>query len=134
MLKSFYVSSDIKEINAEDWSTHEWRHFVRNLNPKTTPAQLRIIDEKFNLTNSGNSEILAAWFEQSIKFGYNEIYPALEKFLVRVGRRKFLEPLYKALANSDEGMQIAREIYAKARGNYHYISFETIDKVLELKN
>jgi leukotriene A-4 hydrolase/aminopeptidase len=133
-LKSFYVSSDINEINAEDWSTHEWRHFVRNLNPKTTPAQMRIIDEKFNLTNSGNSEILAAWFEQSIKFGYDEIYPALEKFLVRVGRRKFLEPLYKALANSDEGMQRAREIYAKARGNYHYISFETIDKVLELKN
>ena len=62
------------------------------------------------------------------------MYPALEKFLTRIGRRKFLEPLYKSMASTEEGLEKAKEIYAKARGNYHYISFETIDKVLGLKN
>ena len=133
-LKLFYYKSDINVIDADNWSTHEWRHFIRNLNANTTSDQMRIIDQKYDLTHSGNSEILAAWFEQSIKFGYEGIYPALENFLVRVGRRKFLQPIYQALANSDEGMKRAKEIYSKARKNYHYISFETIDEILKLKD
>ena len=128
VLNSFYENSDINVIDADNWSTHEWRHFVRNLSEKTSPDQMKMIDEKYGLTHSGNSEILAAWFEQSIKFGYEGIYPALEDFLIRIGRRKFLQPIYQALANSEEGMIRAKEIYSKARGNYHYISFETIDK------
>ena len=133
-LALFYKDNDVDKINADGWSTHEWRHFVRNLKPITTSEQMKMIDTKFDLTHSGNSEILAAWFEQSIKFGYNDVYPALEKFLTRIGRRKFLEPLYKSMASTEEGLEKAKEIYAKARGNYHYISFETIDKVLGLKN
>ena len=89
------------------------------------------IDDEFKLTNSGNSEVLAVWFEQSIRFNYRGIDQALEKFLIRVGRRKFLQPLYKALASTAEGKERAKEIYKKARGNYHYVSFNTIDDILK---
>ena len=126
----FYKNSDVSTINSANWSTHEWRHFIGELYPQTTSEQMRIIDQEFKLTQSGNSEILAVWFQQSIRFNYREIDQALEKFLTRVGRRKFLEPLYKALAATPEGKQRAKEIYKKARGNYHYVSFNTIDQIL----
>ena len=95
---------------------------------------MKLIDAEFKLTQSGNSEILAAWFEQSIRFNYRGIDLALEKFLTRIGRRKFLEPLYSALASTPEGKDRAIKIYEKARSNYHYVSYNTIDEVLELKN
>ncbi len=57
---------------------------------------------------------------------------ALENFLVNVGRRKFLIPLYKALINSPEGKILAEKIYKKARPNYHFVSTVTIDKMLNI--
>jgi leukotriene A-4 hydrolase/aminopeptidase len=132
VLVDFHNTSDTSQVDAQNWSTHEWLHFIRKLSPETTAQQLQLIDQKFKLTQSGNSEILAAWFEQSIKFNYRGVDVALEKFLIRVGRRKFLTPLYKALASTPEGKKRAIDIYEKARGNYHYVSFNTIDNLLEL--
>jgi aminopeptidase N len=133
-LANFHETSDVSLVNANEWSTHEWLHFIRKLNPKTTAEQMELIDAEFKLTQSGNSEILAAWFEQSIRFNYSGIDLALEKFLTRIGRRKFLEPLYVALASTPEGKAKAIKIYEKARINYHYVSYNTIDDVLQLKN
>ena len=90
VLVDFHNTSDTSQLDAQNWSTHEWLHFIRKLSPETTAQQLQLIDQKFKLTQSGNSEILAAWFEQSIKFNYRGVDFALEKFLIRVGRRKFL--------------------------------------------
>lgn len=58
-------------------------------------------------------------------------YPALESFLVKVGRRKFLMPLYSALIATEEGKKTAMDIYKKARGNYHYVSIESLDELLK---
>lgn len=120
-----------KELATTEWSTHEWRHFLRNLPATMTAQQMSGLDATFNFTNSGNSEILAAWFEQSIDNNYSKAYPKLEEFLIRVGRRKFLTPLYEALTATDEGLVFAREVYAKARPNYHYVSTQTIDAMLK---
>ena len=82
--------------------------------------------------NSGNSEIAAAWYELGIRQGYaNEIIGQIEAFLIQVGRRKFLMPLYRAMKES--GMRdTARKIYAQARPNYHAVSTQSIDKLLEI--
>jgi Cu+-exporting ATPase len=90
-------------------------------------------DVLFNFTTSGNSEIAAAWYEQSIKAGYKTVYPELEAFLVRVGRRKFLTPLYRALLKAGD-KATALSIYSKARPNYHFVSTNTMDKLLEFNN
>lgn len=94
---------------------------------------MALLDNKFHLTQTGNSEIAAIWFEQSIKLGYNNIDKELEAFLIKIGRRKFLVPLYTALVATPEGKAKALEIYEKARPNYHYVSYNTIDQLLGLK-
>ncbi len=122
-------------MHTQNWSTHEWLHFLRHLNEETTtPEDLAQLDKAFDLTHSGNSEIAAIWFEKSINIGYDGIDDALEAFLNRVGRRKFLKPLYEALAQTPEGLNKGREIYEKSKGNYHYVSNHTIEKILKLKS
>ena len=53
--------------------------------------------------------------------------------MLEVGRRKFLTPIYRALASSEEGRELATKIYAKARPGYHAISRGTIDGILQVK-
>ena len=47
-----------------------------------------------------------------------------------MARRKFLQPLYNALAATPEGKQKGLDIYVKARDNYHFVSVSTIDAIL----
>jgi hypothetical protein len=54
----------------------------------------------------------------------------LEEFLLTVGRRKFLKPLYEELAKTPEGRKRAAAIYAKARPLYHPICVNTVDQIL----
>jgi len=51
--------------------------------------------------------------------------------LTSQGRRKFLKPLYKKLAATPEGLERAKQIYAKARPTYHSVSVQTIDEILK---
>jgi leukotriene A-4 hydrolase/aminopeptidase len=124
-----------KELNTSAWSTHEWMHFLKNLPPIMKGDQLQELDAAFNFTNSGNAEILCLWFQLAIKNNYAVANPKIEDFLVRIGRRKFLTPLYTALLEKDEaGKQFALKIYKKARPNYHFVATNTMDQLLGWKN
>ncbi len=118
------------KIESEEWTTHEWLHFVRGLSADVDVNQMKELDTAFELTQTGNSEIAAAWFQQSIDKGYKDAYPQLEAFLLEVGRRKFLKPLYEALATNPDDLAWAQGVYAKARSGYHAVSVETIDQIL----
>jgi len=114
-----------------EWSTHEWLHFIRKLPAGLSGEQMADLDGAFGLTASGNSEIQAAWFEHVIRNQYEAGYASLEAFLIRVGRRKFLKPLYTTLAETESGKEMGRDIYAKARSGYHSVSVGTIDEILD---
>ena len=122
-------AEELKE-SSDLWSTHEWLHFLKHLPDTLDLVQLLDLDNTFNLSNSGNSEILAVWFLQSIKNDYRPAFENLEKFLVKIGRRKFLQPLYLELSKNEDHKIWAKNVYQKARVNYHYVSFNTIDKIL----
>ncbi|MEJ8756675.1 M1 family metallopeptidase [Pontibacter sp. H259] len=119
------------QLTTKDWSSHEWLHFIRMLPEQMSQQQMQDLDKAFNFTNSGNSEVLAAWFIHAINNKYTTADKALETFLTNVGRRKFLVPIYKALAATPEGKKKALAIYAKARPNYHAVSTVTLDEMLK---
>ena len=122
--------SALKDIQVENWSSHEWLHFVRSLPVGLTYIQMRELDETFGFNSSGNSEVLAAWFQHTIANDYKEGDEVMENFLINVGRRKFLTPTYKALLAANKKEQ-ALSIYGKARPNYHSVATETMDDLLE---
>jgi leukotriene-A4 hydrolase len=112
------------------WSSHEWVHFLQNLPPAPTAADLAALDAAFHFTASGNAELLAAWFPLALAAGYVPAEAALTAFLLRVGRRKFLVPLYRALLATPGGRARAQEIYRQARPNYHAVATSTLDVLL----
>jgi hypothetical protein len=120
-----------KDLHTEKWSTHEWLHFIRWLPEGMDLNIMTEVDDAFHFTDSGNAEILAAWFEHVIRHKYEKAYPQLKNFLLHVGRRKFVLPLYKQLAATPEGKEMARAIYKEARPNYHSVTSGSIDEVLK---
>jgi leukotriene-A4 hydrolase len=89
------------------------------------------LDRTLDLTQSGNSEIVFQWLMMSIQNRYEPAYPRLEDFLLSVGRRKFIRPLYQELARTPEGRKRALEIYRRARPTYHPIAVTSIDEDLK---
>ena len=118
----------LENINTENWSSHEWLHFLRTLPKDISLNRLKKLDLAFNFTNSGNAEILNAWFQLIIPTNYKAADTSLENFLMTVGRRKFLQPIYEALYKKDAPR--ALRIYTKARGNYHSVTTQTLDAML----
>jgi len=121
------------QLNTKDYSSNEWQRFIRSLPEQLTVHQMKELDDAYHFTKSGNSEILSVWFEHVITSKYSPAYPALEDFLVNVGRRKFCKPLYSSLAKTPDGLEFAKRIYAKARPNYHSVTRGTIDELLSWK-
>ncbi len=117
-------------VQTKEWSTQEWLHFLHAL-PDTVPAaRMAELDKAFNLSASGNSEIMFAWLKKVIANRYEPGFPSLDKFLTSQGRRKFVAPLYTDLAKTGWGKKLAMSIYARARPTYHSVSVGTIDKAL----
>ncbi len=116
---------------ASQWSTHEWLHFIRNLPAAMTIDQMAKLDQAYQFTNSGNSEILAAWFSIAVRHGYEKADTRMEEFLIHTGRRKFLQPIYQELIKTESGKEKAKAIYMKARLNYHFVATATFDKLLQ---
>ncbi len=129
-VKSIQEGNAANTIKTKDWTTHEWLHFIRHLPQDLDQKAMKELDDTYIFTKSGNSEIAAAWYELSIYNGYSaNILPNIEDFLVTVGRRKFLTPLYTAFKESDQ-LETAKSIYKKAKPNYHSVSTQTMDKLL----
>ncbi len=114
---------------TKEWTTHEWLHFINSMPGDISAEDLAILDIAYGFTKSGNSEIVAAWFQPTIRNNYEVVYPRVKEFLLSVGRRKFLTPTYKALLESDQE-DMAMEIYEEARPNYHAVSRDTMDELL----
>ena len=129
-LLHFLNGEKLANIKFEKWSSHEYLYFIRGLSKEISQAKLDEIKRRFNFAECGNSELEAAWFEHAIHHQYKSDYPALEQFLISVGRRKFLMPLYSALIETEDGKKIAKDIYGKARRNYHFVSVQSLDELL----
>lgn len=132
-LRTWLSGGSAGEIPGAEWTAHEWVRFLRELPKEIGADKLAELDALFNLTNSGNSEILAAWLIHGVRHSYKPAYGVMRQFLVNTGRRKFLLPIYRQLMKSEEGKKLALEIYLEARPNYHYVSSNSLDLLLGLK-
>ena len=129
-LKQWQLSYDASQIDTAQWTTHEWLHFLRHLPEEMTYEQMQDLDLNYKLTQSGNSEIACVWLEHAIRNQYKDAYFRLEKFLIKVGRRKFLTPLYRTMVRTKGAKEMALSIYEKARPGYHSVAQGTMDALL----
>ncbi|MDP5169659.1 MAG: M1 family metallopeptidase [Bacteroidia bacterium] len=129
-VSAWIAGVDEGDLGSDEWTSHEWLHFIHSLPDGIDAKELGRLDSVFHLTASTNSEVQAAWYERAIKSNYLKAKPAIRKFLTTVGRRKFLMPLYGAMKNTPGWEQTALDIYREARPRYHPISVISVDQLL----
>lgn len=132
IFKPIYRDGKKLQIKSrEQLTTQEWVAFVRAL-PDTLPVSTyKQLDANLNLKACGNSEVMFEWYLKNIAAGNKSIYPPMKRFLLKVGRRKFVEPLFEELVKSPDGLVWAKETYSEARSSYHYITSNTVDEIIK---
>nr|WP_137677791.1 M1 family metallopeptidase [Parerythrobacter lutipelagi] len=115
----------------ESWTSAERQRFLANLPRTLENAELAGLDEALRLSASTNNEELFLWLDLAMANRYEAAVPQTEQFLSRVGRAKFVRPLFTTLMDQGAwGQAIARRVYAKTRSSYHSVTQGGVDKVL----
>ncbi len=123
----------LEALPGEDWSVHEWLHFLNGVAGDLDTADMETLDADWDLTESENYEIAFAWLMRAIETRYEPAMDRLEAFLLEVGRNKFTQPLYASLADTDWGRDWAIEIYEQARPGYHPLTRQAAERALEIE-
>ncbi|MEY4286956.1 MAG: hypothetical protein RL511_1042 [Bacteroidota bacterium] len=122
-------------IQYTDYLIQEWQLFIRALDPQTKIARLAALDQQFHFSQTQNSEILCDWFVLAAQSNYIfKIETPLRSFLTKIGRRKFVLPIYQALMKSPEGQKLAKRIFNDAKNNYHSVTRSSVWKVINAKD
>ncbi|MFC0634529.1 M1 family metallopeptidase [Brevundimonas balnearis] len=96
-----------------------------------TPAQLAALDEALDLSDEGNAEVRFDWLQIGLAHRYEPAAVSAERFLLEMGRRKFVLPLFTTLWNEgDWGRPLATRIYREARPLYHPVTTGSVDQLL----
>jgi len=130
---SQWISDEVQlaQLPTGSWTLHEWLYFINNLPLDIKNERMSALDKQFDLTHSQNAEIAHAWYLLSVRAGYNTVFPAMSKYLIAIGRRKLIVPLYKELAQTEQGKAWALKVYQQARPGYHGLAQGTVDGILK---
>ena len=120
-------------LPTREWSTQEWLQFLNNLPADLPRDRVDDLDKTFALSKSRNAEIAMAWFLVAIRAGYDPAYADVQHYLLTIGRRKLVRPLYEALMKTPSGETLARATYSQARPGYHPITATAIDLIVQPK-
>ena len=125
-----WLKGDVKtsQLDTRNWNATEWMKFLNDIDEKASAAQLKELDRAFALSRTGNNEVAFRFYRASVNAGYRDIRPAIEAFLLSVGRQKFVVPLYTALRKNPQDKAWAESVYKKARERYHPATQKSVDK------
>jgi len=131
-VRAFASGGPASTVPYAGWTTAERLRFLNALPRQLPQPRLAELDRTLRLSQSGNSETLFAWLQLALANRYEPAVPVAERFLLNMGRRKFVAPLFETLlAQGEWGRPIAERIYAKARPTYHSVTSSAVDKALK---
>ncbi|TDK22748.1 M1 family peptidase [Luteimonas aestuarii] len=115
---------------TQPWTTQEWVHFLEGMPEMLPVAELAQLDEAYGFTGTANGEIAMRWYPLAIRSGYAQANDAAVAFVERIGRRKLIVPVYEALVQTEPGLALAREAFARARPGYHPITTGSVERII----
>ena len=140
-----FVSARLEELTAlaRSWKTgpgldaaaSKWRPdevliFLQQLPRELGPADCARLDAALKLTGRGNFEVLTAWLCLAAANGYEPAFEPARRMLTRVGRMKYVRPLYQALGKTAPGRAVAREVFGQAAPSYHALTRRAAESVM----
>jgi leukotriene-A4 hydrolase len=127
MMQAFEPSkSDIKNLTANQLIVFLERVLLFPT-ALPTPAAHKM-GALYGFTTSQNVELVSRYCQIAMKAGDESSLGAVTALLGRVGRMKFVQPLYKGLIKVDRGL--AEKTFEKNRDFYHPICRGMVEKIL----
>ncbi|KAJ3272315.1 Leukotriene A-4 hydrolase [Terramyces sp. JEL0728] len=99
------------------------------------PFPHKIIEQMeatYHFSKTKNCEITFRWQMICLIANYTAIFPSVVSFITRVGRMKYVRPLYRQWIKADDGLEIAKETFTKNKSFYHPICSGMVSKDLGL--
>ncbi|MFN2370824.1 MAG: M1 family metallopeptidase, partial [Candidatus Krumholzibacteriia bacterium] len=115
---------------AAAWPAIDWQIYLQALPRDLGQKGCAWLDEHFDLTAAGNSEILCNWLALAVGNGHEPAYARAAAFVGQVGRMKYLKPLYTALHGNKATRSLAAETFAANAPGYHPIARVGIERIL----
>lgn len=101
---------------------------VQNFETPLPAERVRLLGATYDLLASRNVDLQAAYFRVALAAGDESCRRGVADLLGRVGRMKFVRPLFRGLNKADRGL--ALETYEKNREFYHPICRAMVAKDL----
>lgn len=117
--------------STRDWSPTEWQLYLESVRRPVELIWCEELDARFHLTGSQNDEVLVAWLTLAAEAGYRPALDRVGEVLGRVGRMKFLKPLYAALCKREETQPLARQLFERHQAGYHPIARQVVGNLLQ---
>jgi hypothetical protein len=120
------------DFDASSWSTLDWVVYLDALPDKTPADRLKALDAKYHLTATTNAEIAMHWLPLLVQADVRDAAPAVEAYLMKVGRVRNLRPLYAAMMQGgDSWRALAKSTFEHAKPKYHPITRAAIGDVVK---
>lgn len=128
---AYGAQGTIPQPDWPGWTTAERLRFLHGVPETRSSAQLAALDRALGLSGNGNAEITFLWLRLTLQNRYDPAVPQARQFLKRVGRTRFVAPLYAALSQQGSwGLDIARPLYRETRAGYHSTTRAKVDAIL----
>jgi len=118
-----------EKLNPKAFSTQQWIMYFRSLSSKISPEKLQRMDKIAHFSKA-NSEVRFEWFLLNLRCGNWGIEHDLKAFLGSNGRRKYVLPLFSSIIRDKNRLTWAGEVYQNAKGNYHSVTRNSVEKIL----
>jgi leukotriene-A4 hydrolase len=112
------------------WKPAQMLVYLQRLPRQLDHASCEWLDARLELSARGNYELLVEWLTIAGGSDYEPALPRLREALMRVGRMKYLRPLYGALGKHARTRALAREIFTVAGPKYHILSRRLVESVI----
>ncbi|HEY7514756.1 MAG TPA: leukotriene A4 hydrolase C-terminal domain-containing protein, partial [Vicinamibacteria bacterium] len=116
--------------DVDRWTPAQTLIYLQHLPRELDRESCAWLDATLRLDQRGNHEILVEWLTVAAGSDYEPAFPRLREVLTRVGRMKYLRPLYTALGRHARTRALAREVFAAASPRYHVLSRRVASSVM----
>ena len=120
-----------KPEDIDEWSANQVVIFlerVLDFSPPLSSQQSQIMGSSYGFGKRQNVEIVARYFQIGLKAKNETVYQPTADLLGRVGRMKFVRPLYKNLNLADRTLAV--DVFEKNKNFYHPICRNLVEKDL----
>lgn len=120
-----------KASDISSWSANQVVVFLERVQEFKNPlkkADVHVMGQTYGFAKSGNVEVVSRYFTVGLKAMAEEVLEPTADLLGKVGRMKFVRPLYRQLSLVDR--ELAVETFEKNKDFYHPICRGMVEKDL----